>query len=212
MTRTASAIAALVLCVAAHGRPVSYVGGWTVIEASNRQATSVLVHYTPHPRLSVGWRSEWDRAMSLSFHGAQFTTLAKRWFGENYQGNVYGLAGIGVASGVDDNTAGSETAAIAGVMADWETRRYFASYTARGLEAGDVGGGFYQAARVGVAPYIGGTDDLHTWLMLEIDHRPTFRHAVDATPLLRFFKGAALLELGWSLRDETALVNFTYRL
>lgn len=213
MTRAGIALLALLMsALPAQARPVSYVGGYTAIEASNRQATSLWLHYTPHPRLSVGWRSEWDRAMSLAFHGVQFTGLAKRWFGEDHQANVYGVAGLGVASGFDDNTAGERGAAFAGVMADWETRRLFASYSARGLDAGDVGGGFYQAVRVGVAPYIGGTDDLHTWLMLEIDHRPTFEHAVDATPVVRFFKGAALFELGWSLRDEKALVNFAYRL
>lgn len=121
--RATLAIVALLVCVTSHGRPVSYVGGWTVIEASNRQATSVLVHYTPHPRLSVGWRSERDRAMALEFHGAQFTALAKRWFGENYQGNVYGLAGVGTALGIDENPAGSQTAGFVGLMADWETRR-----------------------------------------------------------------------------------------
>ncbi len=212
MKRQLLVLALLACTSSASGRPVSYVGGWTVIEASNRQATSLWVHYTPHPRLSVGWRSEWDRAMSLTFHGAQVTALAKRWFGQDHQGNLYAVAGLGAAAGRDDNPAGTHGAAFAGVMADWETRRWFASYTARGLTAGDVGGGFYQSARVGVAPYIGGTDDLHTWLMLEIDHRPTLASAVDVTPLLRFFKGAALFEMGWSLRDEKALVNFTYRL
>ena len=31
-------------------RPVSYAGGWTVIEESDRQSSSALVHYTPYAR------------------------------------------------------------------------------------------------------------------------------------------------------------------
>lgn len=28
-------------------RPVSYTGGWTVVEESDRQSSSALVHYSP---------------------------------------------------------------------------------------------------------------------------------------------------------------------
>jgi hypothetical protein len=31
------------------------------------------------------------------------------------------------------------------------------------------------------------------------------------TPLLRFFKGPALLEVGYNLSDPSPLFNFTYR-
>jgi len=47
---------ALVLTAEANARPVSYVGGWTIIETSNRQSTAALVHYTATPKLSVGGR------------------------------------------------------------------------------------------------------------------------------------------------------------
>lgn len=200
------------LASAGHARPVSYVGGWTVIEESNRQATSLWLHYTVTPKWSVGWRSEWDRQFDFSFHGVQATHLFKRWFGEDHQGNLYGLAGVGVASATGANDASDRAAGFAGILADFETRRWFASYSARALEAAQTGSGFFQTARAGVAPYIGDTDDWHTWLMIEIDHRPKADTPVDITPLVRLFKGAALFEAGWSVRDEKALLNFTYRL
>jgi hypothetical protein len=67
------------------------------------------------------------------------------------------------------------------------------------------------AARVGWAPYEGDTGSLHTWLMVEIDHREQIKEDTTVTPLVRFFKGAALLELGYNLTDPSPLINFTYR-
>ncbi|MBI1393227.1 MAG: hypothetical protein GC152_10855 [Alphaproteobacteria bacterium] len=196
---------------AANARPVSYEGGWTLIEATDRQSTSLLVHHTVDPKFSIGVRSEWDRKQDFVLNGVQATYLAKRWFGENYQANLYVYGGVGAATGVGANQAGTNAAGFVGVMADWETRRLFASYRARALAAGDVDSSFMQAARVGFAPYEGDTGDLHAWLMVEVDHRPDNADAVGVTPLVRFFKGPALLELGWSVIDNEPLANFTYR-
>lgn len=213
MMRTALAAAALGigLASAAHARPVSYQGGWTAIEETDRQSTALWVHYTPDPSLSIGVRSEWDRRNDILFNGVQATYLVNRWFGEHFQGNLYAYAGAGAAEGVDDNPAGARGAAFIGALADWETRRWFLSYRARAFDAGDVDASFMHAARVGVAPYIGDTGDLHTWLMLEIDHRPDADEPVDVTPLVRFFQGQTLLELGWSLADDQPLANLTVR-
>ena len=195
----------------AEARPVSYEGGWTVIEETDRQSSSLWAHYSVLPNLSVGVRTEWDRRNAILLTGPQATYLAKRWFGENYQANVYLFAGAGLIHGVGDNNADPRAAGFAGVLADWETRRWFVSYRARGLEGGSVDSTFFQAARVGFSPYEGDTGDLHTWLMVEIDHRPDNPDPVGVTPLVRFFKGAALLELGWSVTDNQPLANFTYR-
>ncbi|MEO0833455.1 MAG: hypothetical protein AAFY13_09180 [Pseudomonadota bacterium] len=201
-------------------RPVSYTGGWTLIEETDRQATSLWVHHTLSPHWSVGGRVEWDRRQDFVFGGVQATWLAKRWFGEHYQANVYATGGLGVTAPVgariDSRGRSTAPAAFAGLIADWETRRFFVSYRNRLLTSETLGDDFsnrqfFQAARVGVAPYVGDTGDLHTWLMVEVDHRPNNREPVGVTPLVRFFKGAALLELGWSVTDGQPLVNFTYR-
>ncbi len=213
MARVSIVLAALCLgwISPALARPVSYEGGWTVIEETDRQSTALWTHYTVTPALSLGYRGEWDRRSDAVFQGGQATWLVKRWFGENYQANFYGIAGLGLAYGVDDNKAGTRAAGFAGVLADWETRRWFLSYRARGFEAGDVDGSFAQAARAGVAPYIGAFGDLHTWIMVEVDHRPDNPDPIGVTPLVRVFKGPALLELGWSITDDQPLANFTYR-
>ncbi|NNU16535.1 hypothetical protein HK107_09405 [Parvularcula sp. ZS-1/3] len=196
---------------AANARPVSYQGGWTLIEETDRQSTSLWTHYTVDPALSLGLRIEWDRQMDFVFAGGQATFLGKRWFGENYQANIYPVLGLGHAEGIDDREGLSGLAGFAGVLADWETRRLFVSYRNRVLDAGELGDQFMQAARVGWAPYEGDTGDLHTWLMIEVDHRPQNDEPVGITPLVRFFKGAALFEAGWSITDDQPLINFTYR-
>ncbi|MEO0883410.1 MAG: hypothetical protein AAFY34_11895 [Pseudomonadota bacterium] len=213
MVRICIAVTVMGLSTAlpATARPVSYPGGWTVIEETDRQSTSLWVHYTLSPKWSLGARSEWDRQMDFVFNGAQATYLAKRWFGENYQANLYGIGGVGVATAVEDNAGGTNAAGFIGALADWETRRLFTSYRIRYLEAGDVGDNFVQALRFGFAPYEGDTGDLHTWFMVEVDHRPNNDDEIGVTPLIRFFKGAALFEIGWSITDSEPLVNFTYR-
>lgn len=195
---------------AAQARPVSYEGGWTAIAESDRQSTALWVHYTPHPKWSVGLRSEWDRPSDTLFTGGQATWLVNRWFAPDSQGNLYAYGALGVAEGINDNRRGGEEAGLVGLMADWETRRWFVSYEARVSDFGD-GATAMQAARLGVAPYVGDFGDLHTWLMVEVDQRPEADEPLGVTPLVRFFKGPMLLELGYSPVDNEPFASFIYR-
>jgi len=201
----------LLTSTAVMSRPISYVGGWTFIEESNRQSTSALLHYTPTPNWSLGGRTEWFRDDDYLISSIQSTYLLKRWFGQDYQANVYLQGGLGLASGYSGNPLDSTGAAYAGVIADWETRRLFLGYNARYVEAGHFGDNAMQLIRMGWAPYEGDTQDLHTWLMVEIDHRPESKDPVSVTPLVRFFQGSVLLELGFNIVDPAPLINFTYR-
>lgn len=207
----AVAVALAGTSVAAEARPVSYQGGWTVIQNTDRQNTALWAHYTVKPRLSLGYRGEWNRREDVLHNGVRATFLVNRWFGEDYQANIYLFADAGFAAGVGDNPTGARRSGQVGLMGDWETRRLFVSYMLHGYDAGDLGSGYMQSARFGVAPYVANTGALHTWLMVEIDHRPDNDIPVDVTPLVRFFKGPALFEAGWSVRDSRPLINFTYR-
>jgi hypothetical protein len=201
----------MLTCSVVQARPVSYAGGWTLIEVANRASTAGLVHYSPAHNFSVGLRHEWQRADDVKLTAIQPTLLVKRWFGREYQGNLYLTGGLGTAKDESPNKRGSDTASFVGVMADWETRTLFVSYEARFLEQGALGNQSMHEARFGWAPYAGDTGELHTWLMLEVDRREHFEDKTSVTPLLRFFKGPALLELGYNLTDPSPLVNFTYR-
>lgn len=212
MAHRAWAVVALLLgAVRAEARPVSYQGGWTVIEETDRQNTALLVHYSPTSRVSVGLRSEWDRRAGLLTNGVQATGLLHRWFGEDYQANLYALGGIGAAQAVDGSRRGAAPAGWIGGIADWETRRFFVSYQTRWMKSGDLTESFTQSGRLGIAPYVANTGALHTWFMVEFDQRTDLPDKVGVTPLLRFFTGSALLETGWSVTDNRPLVNFTYR-
>ena len=192
-------------------RPISYTGGLTVIGESDRQSSAVLIHHTPAYQWSIGPRIEVNRDIDFALYSVQPTWLAKRWFGADYQGNLYFFGGAGIASGTNGNRLDDRIAGYGGVMADWETRSLFASYRARYLGASHFGEQWIQAARVGFAPYEGNTGDLHTWLMLEIDHRPSDPDSVTATPIVRFFKGPLLVEAGYNFTVNQPLFNFTYR-
>ena len=209
--RIAIASLAMLTCSLVQARPVSYTGGWTLIEVANRASTAGLVHYSPAHNFSVGLRHEWQREDDVKLTAIQPTLLVKRWFGREYQGNFYLTGGLGTAKDESPNNLGSDTATFVGVMADWETRSLFVGYRNRYLEAGDYASQFMQAFRVGFAPYEGDSGDLHTWLMLEIDHRPSDPDSVTATPLIRFFKGPLLVEAGYNLTVNQPLFNFTYR-
>lgn len=208
---TACALAAGLALPAAEARPVSYEGGRTFIAEHDRSMSSVWAHYTPHHRYSIGYRGEWHRDEDHVFHGAQATWLAKRWFGEDYQANLYLSGAAGLAYGVDSNPAGTGPAGSLGVMADWETRRWFVSYMARGFAGDTTGASAMQAARAGVAPYVANYGALHTWLMVQVEHNPQADNPVGVTPLVRFFQGPVMAEAGWSVTDDQPFFQLQYR-
>ena len=201
----------LALSTEATARPVSYAGGWTLIEETDRQSTSALVHYSPSAKYSLGIKTEWDRKADVLFTGVQGTWLAKRWFGEDHQANLYLWGAAGLAQGIGSNEVGDELGTQIGVMTDWETRNLYVSYRASARDFGKLDKSVMQAARVGFAPYEGDTGELHTWFMLEVDNRPDADEPIGVTPLVRFFYGSALFEAGWSVTDDQPLLNFQYR-
>jgi len=195
----------------AFARPVSYAGGWTLIEDTDRQSTSALIHHSPSANYLLGVKADFDRNKDILFTGVQATWLAKRWFGENHQANLYFWGAAGLVQGVGSTYADDEAGAQIGVMADWETRRLFVSYRASARDYASLDKSAMQAARVGFAPYEGDTGELHTWFMLEVDNSPDADEPLDVTPLIRFFYGSALFEAEWSLNDDQSLLNFQYR-
>lgn len=169
-------------------------------------ANSVHVHYSPTAKYSVGWRHEYFRNSETNSDTAQLNYLVKRWNGDGSQANLYLKSGAGVAYG-DGDTA---PALYTGMAVDWETRRLFTSYENRFYYADDVEKFARHTARVGVAPYIGDHGDLHTWLMIQADYDAGQDDSFSVTPLVRFFKGADLLEAGYNF-DDGVLVNYVHR-
>lgn len=191
---------------AAHARPVSYPGGWTLMLKNDKDLNSVHVHKTLNPKNAIGLRHEYDRANSINATFIQHNALLKRWNAKGSQGNLYLKSGIGVA------TAGNDTApaAFTGLAADWEDRRKFISYANHFHTAGNLDSYIKHQARIGVAPYIGGFGDLHTWLMLQADYNAGDQDNFSVTPLVRFFQGTHMLEAGYNL-DDGMMLNYIKR-
>lgn len=205
-----SLCAAIILAGAglADARPVSYPGGWTVMQRNTGDFSSLHVHYSPTFQTSIGAYAEHNWEGDYTFVGAQYNRLVKRWNAPKSQANLYLNLGLGGAETFDGND--QRAAGFVGVAADWETRRWFASYSARGYELG-FDQTAMQTARVGVAPYVGDFGDLHTWLMLEVQNMPEADAPTTITPLVRFFYGVQLVELGYTPETERLMANWIVR-
>lgn len=164
------------------------------------------ISYSPTAFEAFGVRSDYMREDDVWLTTATYNRLLKRWNKANSQANIFLQTGIGMANGGDDKSA----AGSIGIEADWETRRYYVSYENRYVHAGDVMREYSQKARVGIAPYVGGYDDVHTWFMLQVDHRPTDHDNVTVTPLVRVFNQEVLGEFGISHRGDV-LANITWQ-
>lgn len=176
--------------------------------------TSLMEYFTIDKNFSVGYTGElydYDD-LEFQFHGATLNYLVHRWNNPESQANIYWQATVGAAySDYRQYDEKTDFAATTGISADWENRRFFTSYENKAMNMGAFGKSIEHKARVGIAPYIGDYGDLHTWFMVQGDLKPSNKQdEVTITPLVRFFKGDYLLELGYSDNEE-ALANLMIR-
>jgi hypothetical protein len=196
--------------LAAEARPVSYPEGWTVMLKNDGDRHSLHTHYSPTFKYSVGVRNEYDRVGDYQMHSMQLNNLVKRWNNPDSQANFYIKSGVGYA--IEDGGGDESPVGYTGIALDWEDRRYFTSYENRYIHAGDIDRKFMQSARIGIAPYIGDFGDLHTWLMVQADHKPTAEDGdhFTVTPLIRLFYDTHLMETGISDNNDI-LFNYIKR-
>lgn len=198
MKKLITAIVVFVLsCSFAYAKPVGFANSWSVMSMNDYNSNSVHVFYSPTAKYSIGEKSEFFREDEFSMHTLELNYLARRWNNPDSQGNLYFTLGAGAAENDKDYSA----AGYVGMLADWEDRRYFVSYENRAMRAVDIDGNFEQKARIGLAPYVAEAGLLHTWLMVQFDHNPGVdkkENGFVITPLVRFFKGANMLETGVS--------------
>jgi hypothetical protein len=190
----------------AQARPVSYPGGWTAMLMNDKDTNSSHLHYSPTAKYSIGWRHDYLRENGANIDSIQLNNLLKRWNKPKEQANFYLKSGVGVAY----NDGKVEPTAFTGIALDWETRKYFTSYENRLLYAGDIKKHIKHKARIGIAPYVGNYGDLHTWLLFQVDYDAGAEDSFSATPLVRFFKGATMVEAGYNF-DDGILFNLIQR-
>lgn len=199
MKRTVTIIIACIfLCGDVLARPVSYKDSWTIITMNDEDSDSLYVHYSPSSIYSLGLKGEYFRDRRYVVNLGQFNVLVKRWNMTGWQANVYVKSGVGGAVTADNaRDVRGAPALMSAFAADWESRRYYLSYEAQVLYAGNIDFRCTQKARAGIAPYVGNYGDIHTWLMAEVRYEPTRKNdKFMVTPLVRFFKGSILAEVG----------------
>lgn len=200
---------ACLMAQTAQSRPISYPGGVMPMIKNDGDVNAFQLDYSPAANYAIGYTGEYWRDKEYTIQSLQFNYLVKRWNNPNSQGNFYIESGAGIAySDAGDFDHDIEPVFFTGVTADWEDRRYLVSYQNRYTEAGKIDDFFMQSARIGIAPYEGEYGDLHTWLMLQVDHKPESDDNITVTPLVRLFKGTHLIEGGISNKGSL-LFNWT---
>ena len=96
-------------------RPISYVGGHTLMTNSGSLADNIYWHYTPNINYSLGLDYQKDKVSNEYFPAARFTYLINRKNTEKSQRNLYFKTGVGL------NNSNNHFYSLAG---DWETLFY----------------------------------------------------------------------------------------
>ena len=184
-----------VSCIFSH--PVTWKDGHSLMIHSDSTSRGGMYHYSLTPKKSFGAHIMYFDDTDDTLWLAQHNRLMKRWYGHDYQGNVYVLSGIGLRS----QRATSYTSLHIGIQADWETQRWYTFFRSEyyALDAAYI----TITPRLGVAPYIAEFDALHTWFILELNTVHT-KHAVQSTlfPTLRVFKDNLLIDYGHNFKNS----------
>ena len=193
---------------AAEAKPLTYPGGWQTVAEGSGDAFMLLNSYTITPTFGLGLQNEYDRDADYQMHSLAITSRLWRGNYPDSQANLFLLSGVGYARA--DGGTDESPAAYTGILADWEDRRFYTEYQNRYVHAGDVHKEFTQKARLGIAPYVAEAGALHTWLILQVDHKPAADDHFKVTPLVRMFKGSTMIEAGIS-EDAEPLFHFMYQ-
>ena len=166
-------------------RPISWTGGSTIMYKSNSMMSSYYYHYSPSFKYSVGAEYINNRYFNDQYISIRSTYLLDRKNTKASQRNLYLTASISTKSNDD---------LYYGVHGDWETRRYFTSFSILDKRASqkDYTENEFQ---IGVAPYLGEYNQLHTWIMLK-SKEDTRDDKWKTYPFIKLFKGDFLLEVG----------------
>ncbi|MGY9042234.1 MAG: hypothetical protein ACKVKZ_07630, partial [Alphaproteobacteria bacterium] len=119
------------------------------------------------------------------------TYLLNRKNTKNSQRNLY------LQSGISPNGTDSFFYNIHG---DWETRRVFSGFSIKRTE-NNYKNYTDQFIQLGFSPYLGEYGDLHSWIMVK-SKKNSLSSSWSSYPLLKFFKGDFLFEVGFSNKKE----------
>jgi hypothetical protein len=193
------------LCVLAafaapvRSKPIAFAEGTTVMaEYGAGSMRELQIFYAPQFNYSLGgghvdFSSDVDgRTEHINY--ARLNWLAHRWNLDDAQANIFAWGGAGSATG--NRFDGTRLAGNAGVQADYETRRIYASMKSD-LQRSSAFSDRIDTLQLGVAPYKHAYGGLATWFVVQARHYTGELHSgIETAALLRLFKGGTWIEAG----------------
>ena len=125
-------------------RPISYPGGWTIIQNNELETNSFLLHYSPSSKYSVGSFSNYFREKKYLFQGLRVNFLLKRLNKKKSQTNLYFKSNFGKTFFTNQKVNDQKLSFTTGLAFDWETRKYFVKYENSYSDLGKIDNFFKQ--------------------------------------------------------------------
>src|SRR5215469_16631415 len=182
-------------------KPIAFADGTTVmLEYGAGTMTEAQIFYAPQYNYSVGGgHVEFDSTISsetVRVTYARLNYLLHRWNLESAQANVFVWGGAGGATG--NTFGGTQFAVNAGAQADYETRRVYASLKTD-LQKANAFSIRVDTLQLGIAPYEHEYNQIATWFVVQArQYTDDVHHGTEVAALLRFFKGGAWIEAGFT--------------
>lgn len=183
------------------GHPVTFKGGSTFSAFNQADMYDWQLNHTFIPRWSLGvdFIRDTMEGRERYFLVPRLAWLLHRWNETESQANIYVSAGAGLARKEGLN----EAAISAALDADYETREIYLSAKTMLIAARNFDTFALYQARAGFAPYVGESDELHSWLLAQVQYLPYAREEVlRIGPVLRMFYKTVLWELGVTARGN----------
>lgn len=196
---TGAALALALLSPVAAAKPIAFAHGRTVMaEYGAGTMDEVQFFYAPRYWTSLGGGALHLQAADGTFDRdiayLRANALVHRWNLPGAQANVFAWGGIGRARG--SGFRGELTARNAGMQADFETRRVYASLRSDLHETAAFSHRI-DTAQLGWAPYAHDYDTLATWVVVQgRQYSGGLYRGTETALLLRLFKRGTWVEFG----------------
>ena len=180
-------------------KPIAFAGGSTLMaEYGAGTMEELQFFYAPRYDFSFGGgyleltSDETTKTRYISY--ARLNYLVHRWNLDDAQANIYIWGGLGNATG--NTFAGSAFTQNAGVQADYETRRVYASFKTDLQRSSDFSHRI-DTLQLGLAPYRHEYGGVATWFLVQAREYTGGSHrGAETAVLLRLFKGGVWVEAG----------------
>ena len=192
------ALAVFTSCPAA-AKPIAFADGTTIMaEYGAGTMEEAQAFYAPYYWLSLGagfLRLDSDvMPRTRNIHDLRVNYLVHRWNLDDAQANIFAWGGLGPATGNDFR--GTVLDREIGFQADYETRRFYASWVTD-LHESPAYSDRIDTVQLGFAPYAHDYEDLAAWFVLQArDYSGGIHDGVEVALLVRLFKGGAWVEAG----------------